>query len=175
MSKTTLIATAPDGSELTRKTDRTYSHAVLLEGKDGWKAAGFCGRIDLAHKKQIEHPGSVVVEVKALGDTQTDKPKAKATEGAEPVIDETVGRPEQEPSVDEKIRNAKVTGPERKGTIGELVHELLMDETLDYVAIVDRVMAKFPYAKTTTRSVASVAAVLRKKGAEVPKRRKSKV
>jgi len=176
---TTYIATAPDGAEVTRKTDRTYSHAVLLEGNgpEGpvWKAAGFCGRLDLAHKKQIEHPGSVIVEVKALGDAQTDKPKAEATEDAEPTKDETVGRPEQEPSVDEKIRNAKVTGPERKGTIGELVHELLMDETLDYVTIVDRVMAKFPDAKTTARSVASVAAVLRKKGAEVPKRRKSKV
>ncbi|CUH66527.1 hypothetical protein TG4357_02465 [Thalassovita gelatinovora] len=175
MTKTTYIATAPDGSELTRKTDRTYTHAVLLEGKEGWKAEGFCGRLDLAHKKQLEHPGSIVVEVKALGDAQTDKPKAEATEDAEPTKDETVGRPEEEPSVDEKIRNAKVTGPERKGKIGDLVHELLMDETLDYVTIVDRVMAKFPDAKTTARSVASVAAVLRKKGAEVPKRRKSKV
>ena len=174
MTKTTYIATAPDASEVTRKTDRTYSHAVLLEGNDGWKAVGFCGRIDLAHKKQIEHPGSVVVEVKALGDAQTDKPKAEAAEDAEPTKDETIEAPEPEPSVDEKIRNAKVMGPERKGTIGELVHELLMDETLEYVAIVDRVMAKFPDAKTTTRSVASVAAVLRKKGAEVPKRRKTK-
>lgn len=174
MTKTTYIATAPDGSEVIRKTDRTYSHAVLLEGNEGWKAAGFCGRIDLARKKQIEHPGSVVVEVKALGDMQTDKPKAETAEDAEPTKNVTIEAPEKEPSVDEKIRNAKVTGPERKGTIGELVHELLMDETLDYVTIVDRVMAKFPDAKTTTRSVASVAAVLRKKGAEVPKRRNAR-
>lgn len=177
MPKTTYIATAPDGTELTRKTDRTYSHAVLLEddGPEGpvWGIAGFCGRLDLAQKKQAEHPGSIVVEVQVLGDAQTDKPKAEAAEDAEPTKDETEEAPEQEPSVDEKIRNAKVTGPERKGTIGELVYELLMDETLDYVAIVDRVMAKFPDAKTTTRSVASVAAVLRKKGTPVPTRRKS--
>ena len=46
-----------------------------------------------------------------------------------------------------------------------------MDETMDYTAIVDRVMAEFSNAKTTARSVASVAAVLRKKGVDVPKRR----
>ncbi len=177
MTKTTYIATAPDGTELTRKTDRTYSHAVLLEGNgpEGsvWKAAGFCGRIDLAHKKQIEHPGSVVVEVKALGDTQTDKPKATTAEDAEPAKGETNEASEQEPSVDEKIRNAKVTGPKPKQTIGRLVEELLMDETLDYLAIVEQVVAVFPDAKTTVRSVASVAAVLRKKGAQVPMRRKA--
>ena len=62
--------------------------------------------------------------------------------------------------------------PEKpKGTIGRLVEELLMDEALDYTAIVDRVMAEFSNAKTTARSVASVAAVLRKKGVDVPKRR----
>jgi hypothetical protein len=32
---TTYVATAPDGSEHTRKTDRTYTHAVLVEGKEG--------------------------------------------------------------------------------------------------------------------------------------------
>ena len=58
-----------------------------------------------------------------------------------------------------------------KRTIGRLVEELLMDEALDYTAIVDRVMAEFSNAKTTARSVASVAAVLRKKGVDVPKRR----
>lgn len=61
-----------------------------------------------------------------------------------------------------------------KWTIGRLVEKLLMDETLDYVTIVDQVMAEFPDAKTTARSVASVAAVLRKKGIGVPKRWKSK-
>ena len=49
-----------------------------------------------------------------------------------------------------------------------------MDETLDYAAIVARVVAEFPDARTTARSVASVAAVLRKKGVDVPLRRKAK-
>ena len=49
-----------------------------------------------------------------------------------------------------------------------------MDENLGYAAIVDQVVAEFPDAKTTTRSVASVAAVMRKKGVDVPVRKKSK-
>ena len=52
MTKTTYVATAPDGSEHVRKTERTYTHAVLLEGKEGWEAVGFCGRPDLAEKKR---------------------------------------------------------------------------------------------------------------------------
>ena len=30
MTKTTYVATAPNGSQHIRKTDRTYTHAVLL-------------------------------------------------------------------------------------------------------------------------------------------------
>jgi hypothetical protein len=135
-----------------------------VEGNEGWKAAGFCGRLDLAHKKQIKHPGSIVVEVKALGDTQADETKAEVTEETVSTDLELVGAPE-----------TKVTAsqaPEPKPTIGKLVNELLMDEGLDYKSIVSRVMAEFPDAKTTTRSVASVAAVLRKKGVNVPIRQK---
>lgn len=170
---TTYVATAPDGSEHTRKTDRTYSHAVLLEGNNGWGVVGFCGRLDLAQKKQGEHPGSIFVEVRELGDKQTDKPKTKTAEDAEQAKGETNGATEKELSVDEKIRNAKVTGPKPKQTIGRLVRELLMDETLAYAAIVSMVKERFPDAKTTVRSVASVAAALRKKKVNVPMRRKS--
>ena len=174
MTRTTYIAAAPDGTELTRKTDRTYTHAVLLEGKEGWGVAGFCGRLDLAHKKQAEHPGSIVVEVQVLGAVSADETASEVTEDAEPTDHEAIGAPEQEQSVDEKIRNAKVTGPARMGTIGELVHELLLDVDNTYVEIVALVRERFPDAKTTARSVASVAAVLRKKGAQVPARRKAK-
>lgn len=60
-----------------------------------------------------------------------------------------------------------------KLTISRHTEKLLMDENLGYAAIVDQVVAEFPGAKTTTRSVASVAAVMRKKGVDVPMRRKS--
>jgi len=77
-----VVATAPDGSQHTRKTDRTYTHAVLLEGEEGWGAVGFCGRPDLAEKKRGEHPGSIVVEGGVLGDRAADRPEAEATENA---------------------------------------------------------------------------------------------
>lgn len=147
------------GSEHTRKTYRTYSHAVLQEGKDGWAVVGFCGRPDLAQKKQGEHPSSISVEVRELGATETDESKAEATEDAEQATQEA-----EDVAEDDKP----------KLTISRLTEKLLMDETLGYAEIVDRVVAEFPGAKTTTRSVASVVAVLRKKGADVPTRRSRK-
>lgn len=157
LTKTTYVATAPDGSEHTRKTDRTYSHAVLLQGKNGWTLVGFCGRLDLAQKKQGEHPGSIFVEVRELGATEADETKAEATEGAEHA---TQAAEDVVESVTPKL------------TISRLTEKLLMDENLGYAAIVDQVVAEFPDAKTTTRSVASVAAVMRKNGVDVPMRRK---
>ncbi|MFD1344269.1 hypothetical protein [Litorisediminicola beolgyonensis] len=174
MTKTTYVATAPDGSQHTRKTDRTYTHAVLLEGKEGWGAVGFCGRPDLAEKKRGEHPGSIVVECGVLGDRAADVPEAEATEKAESTAPDADEVPEREQTVDEKIAAAKVHGPEPTRTIGSLVQELLMDPDLGYLAIVDRVVAEFPDAKTSVRSVASVAAAMRKRGVDVPMRRRSK-
>ncbi|MDD9731078.1 hypothetical protein PVW46_14270 [Mameliella sp. AT18] len=156
---TTYVATAPDGSEHTRKTDRTYSHAVLLDGKDGWTAVGFCGRLDLAQKKQGEHPGSIFVEVRELGATDADETKTEAAEDAE--------------QANHTAEDAAETD-KPKLTISRLTEKLLMDENLGYAAIVDQVVAEFPCAKTTTRSVASVAAGMRKKGFDVPMRRKAK-
>lgn len=163
MTKTTYVATAPDGTELTRKTDRTYTHAVLLEnnGPDGpvWGIAGFCGRLDLAQKKQTEHPGSIVVEVQVLGAVPADTHEPEATEKAE-ALDHEAGGASEQPS-------------EPKITIGAVVQELLMDVDNAYVEIVAEVKRRFPDAKTTARSVASVAATLRKKGVDVPTRRKA--
>jgi hypothetical protein len=98
-------------------------------------------------------------------------PEAEATENTEPTAGDA---PERKETVDEKIAAATVHGPEPRRTIGSLVQELLMDPDLGYLAIVDRVVAEFPDAKTSVRSVASVAAVLRKKGVDVPIRRKVK-
>ncbi|WP_299955403.1 hypothetical protein [uncultured Roseobacter sp.] len=171
MTKTTYVATAPDRSQHTRKTDRTYTHAVLLEGKEGWGAVGFCGRPDLAEKKRGKHPGSIVVECGVLGDRAADMPDEEGPENSEPTAPEADDKPAREQTADEKIAVAKVHGPEPRRTIGSLVQELLMDPELGYVTIVDRVVADFPDAKTSLRSVASVAAVLRKKGVDVPMRR----
>ncbi|MCA3436495.1 MAG: hypothetical protein INF48_04140 [Rhodobacter sp.] len=49
---------------------------------------------------------------------------------------------------------------------------LLADPDLSYGAIVERVMAAHPGARTTARSVASTASVMRRKGETVPMRKK---
>ena len=51
----TLTATFADGSEITRKTHRTYTHVVLItatneKGKTTCLALNWCGRPDLKEK-----------------------------------------------------------------------------------------------------------------------------
>lgn len=58
-----------------------------------------------------------------------------------------------------------------RGAVGALVKELLLNADLSYAEIVTRVMAEHPQANTSTRSVASTAARLRKSGVAVPTRR----
>ncbi len=79
----------------------------------------------------------------------------------------------------EKPLNGETTPPAEpvvktdRGGIGRLVNVLLVDTDLDYAAIVARVKVDFPEAKTTARSVASVAADLRRDGVDVKTRRKA--
>ena len=59
-------------------------------------------------------------------------------------------------------------------TVGATVKRLLTETDLGYAEIVDKVLEEHPDARTTARSVASVASILRKKGVDVPMRRKVK-
>lgn len=61
------------------------------------------------------------------------------------------------------------------GAINAMVKDLLTDPDLSYEAIVDRVLAAHPTARTTARSVASTASVMRRKGENVLRRRSSKL
>ena len=56
-------------------------------------------------------------------------------------------------------------------SIGEMVERLLMDPSLNYVEIANRVRAQFAHARTTNRSVASVAKAMRARGVAVARRR----
>lgn len=56
------------------------------------------------------------------------------------------------------------------GAIGKMVEELLADASVGYLQIVEKVVAAFPNARTSRRSIASVAADMRKRGLEVPMR-----
>lgn len=115
------------------------------------------------------------------------KLKAPEPEAANQVIDERVGdHGHQEPLSDEELPEhvhhtdgeASADVPDvpkvDRGGIGRLVNLLLTTTDDDYKTIVAKVKAAHPEAKTTARSVASVAADLRRAGAEVPTRRKAK-
>ena len=56
-------------------------------------------------------------------------------------------------------------------SIGEMVERLLMDPGLNYAEIASRVRAHFAHARTTNRSVASVAKAMRARGVDVARRR----
>lgn len=58
--------------------------------------------------------------------------------------------------------------------IGEVIAQLVMDATLSYDQIVNCIHEQFKTCNTSARSVASVAARLRRDGVEVPHRRKAK-
>lgn len=79
---------------------------------------------------------------------------------------------------DETVDNAKAasavsTDTRPKQTVGTLVADLLTDTALSYAEIVAQVKSEFPEAKTTPRSVASIASMLRRKGQDIPSRRKA--
>jgi hypothetical protein len=56
-------------------------------------------------------------------------------------------------------------------SIGEMVERLLMDPSLNCVEIASRARAQFAHARTTNRSVASVAKAMRARGVDVARRR----
>ncbi|PHQ99341.1 MAG: hypothetical protein COB39_04160 [Marinosulfonomonas sp.] len=60
-----------------------------------------------------------------------------------------------------------------KQTVGTLVTKLLADPKLGYDEIIELVKVDFPQAKTSARSVASTASVLRRKGFDIPLRKRS--
>ena len=61
----------------------------------------------------------------------------------------------------------------KKMKIGSVVSEMLTSTDMAYDAIVEAIIKQFPQANTTARSIASVAARLRKTGVDVPTRRKA--
>jgi hypothetical protein len=69
---------------------------------------------------------------------------------------------------------AKKAAQAKGDGVGALARKLLVETDQGYPEIVEAIRAKFPEAKTTARSVASIACNLRKSGVDVPMRRASK-
>lgn len=62
--------------------------------------------------------------------------------------------------------------PKTDGRLSRMVEDLVKNTTMSYADIVAKVKEEFPQANTSTKSVASVACVMRKKGIPVPLRLK---
>lgn len=96
--------------------------------------------------------------VQSFDDVEADTPSAEAPK----VTTERTTSPDEAPEPSAK-----------PWTIGAMVKELLLDPNgYDYPFIVEAVRREFPKASTSTRSVASVAAALRRDGQVFPMRRK---
>lgn len=94
-------------------------------------------------------------------------------------LDQQVGRgtdQEEQPSDLSDVEGQTETAVEEplipRGAIGAMSIELLTGSDEPYADIVAKIVAKYPTAKTTARSLASVAMDLRRDGVDVPSRRK---
>lgn len=125
----------------------------------------------LADEGEGQHPEDVV--------DRTD-PSMPMGENGNELVDE-LPKPTAEPVSQEATTSdlSDVEGqtvrwltPIPRGAIGAMSIELLTASDEPYESIVAKIVAKYPTAKTTARSLASVAMDLRRDGVEVPSRRK---
>ena len=100
---------------------------------------------------------------------QAEGDAEKPLESAEQPSDAVEVTPHGAPGMGQTADGPKVD----RGGIGRLVNLLLTTTELDYASIVGRVKEQYPEAKTTARSIASVAADLRRDGVQVPSRRRA--
>lgn len=137
----------------------------------GWKASKEALR-DRIEALRNGHPDAL---------DAAEEPSAAEPDEQAPDAAEVAGGPAEQPQVIHTVDliphgvTAEVEHYHKgKGKIGLLVKELLLDPAgYDYGFIVDAVRRQHPTANTTRRSVASVAAALRRDGVNVPKRAKN--
>lgn len=140
------------------KAHNDLAAAHGLPPLQGWKASkeALQARIDGLMIREAEEadPLAIPEAVQAFGDAGPDQVPPSAAEDAT----DDHGEP-----------------TEARGGIGRMIEELLVDaEGYGYGEIVDLVRREFPKATTSRRSVASVAAALRRRGVEVPMRSRAK-
>lgn len=139
-----------------------------------------CGTVELAGWKQSAEKLRERIEAMRSADAQVcaDPLALPAdTETVQSFDDAEAHTPSAEaPKVTMELRIEPAEAPEpstKPWTIGAAVRELLLDPAgYDYAFIVEAVRREFPTANTSSRSVASVAAALRRDGAVFPMRRK---
>lgn len=130
-----------------------------------WKSSG--EKLDLAIQAEGGDATDPSMPMGENGNQLVDElPKAEQPEQQQAPETTSATEPAEQPSGD---------GPKsERGAIGRLVISLLVDTDDDYATIVGKVREAHPDAKTTARSIASIAADLRRDGVEVKSRRKAK-
>lgn len=104
---------------------------------------------------------------------QAAEPEAKPeAEQQAPAVAEETTEQSDEPKPEQAEQSDEPKS--ERGAIGRLVITLLVDTDDDYATIVGKVKEAHPEAKTTARSIASIAADLRRDGVDVKSRRKAK-
>lgn len=172
MSKTedaqALVALGTDGARpaAERLSALEAANGMRRELKVGWAKLGAPEGFNFGAELE-DLRAAAASEAQDLGDAE--KPQADDDSSGQ-VIDPNVGDHGSEPLSDEELPEPK----RDRGGIGRLVNLLLTTTDDDYKTIVAKVKAAHPEAKTTARSVASVAADLRRAGADVPTRRRAK-
>ena len=122
----------------------------------------------LAVAERLAAPGSKARNERlSLGISQFRSIATRVWPAAAPLH---AGWPQFETAAPAAQRHGRLSRPATGGLIGTMVAELLMDRSLGYSQIVHRVRLAFPAANTSTKSVASTARDLRKKGVDVPRR-----
>ena len=87
--------------------------------------------------------------------------------------DLVLANPSPEANVNESL--TWIPGPAPRGGLSRMVESLILNSPLTYGQIVMRVRENYPDCRTSTKSVASVARDLKKKGYPVPNRTMSYV
>lgn len=129
-----------------------------------WKSSG--EKLDAAIQAELEAWQGEKPEAQEPEQTG-DQPETQSSEQTEEPSDET-----QEP---ETQSQATEEAPKtERGAIGRMVIDLLTKTDDDYATMVGKIKEAYPEAKTTARSIASIAADLRRDGVEVKSRRKVK-
>ena len=131
-----------------------------------WKSSG--EKLDLAI--QAETPEQQADDFQMSDEELAKQQGRQSSDGPE--------QSDEQPSSDEPKPSEETSATEEpkseRGAIGRLVISLLVDTDDDYATIVGKVREAHPDAKTTARSIASIAADLRRDGVDVKSRRKAK-
>lgn len=137
--------------------------AVALVGLSLFENAG--ARKELLQAAMIQ----VVIGATVLFYVRRERRRAPEIEAASPAV-----RPEPIARNYPTVQPAPASGQAgSRGGITRRIESLLMDSSLSYLDIREKVLREFPKAKTSTRAIASAASRMRRTGTAVPMRRPS--